>query len=94
MSQPVLEVRDLTKRYPVRGGLFSAGRSVHALEGVTLSVARGETLAIVGESGCGKSTFARCVVRLEDASAGSVILNGADITRTRGRALRSLRRHL
>ncbi|MBL8706694.1 MAG: ATP-binding cassette domain-containing protein, partial [Rhodospirillales bacterium] len=47
-----------------------------------------------GESGCGKSTFARCVVRLEDASAGSVILNGADITRTRGRALRSLRRHL
>ncbi len=94
MTQPMLEVRDLTKHYPLRGGLFSASRSVHALEGVTLSVARGETLAIVGESGCGKSTFARCVVRLEDATAGSVILNGADITHTRGRALRSLRRHL
>ena len=94
MTRPVLEVRDLTKRYPVRGGLFSAGRSVHALEGVTLSVARGETLAIVGESGCGKSTFARCAVRLEDASAGSILLNGADITHTRGGALRKLRRHL
>ncbi len=91
---PVLEVRGLAKRYPVKGGLFGSMRALHALDGVTLAVARGETLAIVGESGCGKSTFARCVVRLEDPTEGSVLLNGADITRIRGRALRPLRRHM
>ncbi len=91
---PVLEARGLGKRYPVKAGLFGSARAVHALDGVSLSVARGETLAIVGESGCGKSTFARCVVRLEDPTEGSVLLNGTDITRVRGRALRDLRRHM
>ncbi len=94
VATTVLETRGLSKRYPVKGGLFGSTRAVHALDGVTLSVARGETLAIVGESGCGKSTFARCVVRLEDPTEGSVLLNGADITLIKGRALRPLRRHM
>ena len=67
---PVLDVRDLKKYYPLKGGLFgrSAGR-VHAVDGVSFHIARGETLALVGESGCGKSTVGKAVLRLIDITA-------------------------
>ena len=90
----VLEVRDLVKHYPIKGGLFAPPKAVHALDGVTLSLGRGETLAVVGESGCGKSTLARCIMRLDDPTSGAVLLNGADITRMAGPALRPLRRSM
>jgi len=84
--EPVLEVRDLVKHYrtPGRG-------VVHALDGVTLTVGRGQVLGLVGESGCGKSTLARVVSRLEEADSGTVRVGGEDVTHLRGRALRDLR---
>jgi len=91
---PVLEVRDLVKHYPIKGGFFAPSHKVHALDGVSLSVRRGETLAVVGESGCGKSTLARCIIRLEQPTSGHVLLKGADITGLSGRPLRELRRAL
>jgi len=91
---PVLEVRGLVKHYPIKRGLFAAEQVVHALDGVTLSLGRAKTLAVVGESGCGKSTLARCMMRLEEPTAGTVLLNGADITHVERQALRPLRRHM
>jgi peptide/nickel transport system ATP-binding protein len=76
-ERPVLEVKGLTTRFDVRSGLFGrvSGR-VHAVENVSFSIARGETLALVGESGCGKSTTGRSVMRLIEPQAGSVWLDG------------------
>ena len=86
----MLTATDLVKQYPVRGG----EGAVHALAGVSLTVADGETLGIVGESGCGKSTLARMLVRLEDPTSGRVELDGVDLTGLRGAALRRQRRHI
>jgi len=85
-SEPILEVTDLVKHYrtPGRG-------VVHALDGVTLRVGRGEVLGLVGESGCGKSTLARIVSRLEEPDSGTVRVAGEDVTHLRGGALRQLR---
>jgi oligopeptide/dipeptide ABC transporter ATP-binding protein len=85
-SEPALEVTDLVKHYktPGRG-------VVHALDGVSLTVRRGEVLGLVGESGCGKSTLARIVSRLEKPDSGTVRVAGEDVTQLRGRALRGLR---
>jgi oligopeptide/dipeptide ABC transporter ATP-binding protein len=88
VSAPVLEVKDLVKHYPVRRG----GRSVRAVDGVSLSVGPGEVLGLVGESGSGKSTIGRCVLRLTEPTAGSVSLGGRDVTHLSRRALRPLRR--
>jgi oligopeptide/dipeptide ABC transporter ATP-binding protein len=91
---PLLEVRDLVKHYPLRGGLFSrSAGAVRAVDGVSLSLARGETLGLVGESGCGKTTLARLVLRLEDPSAGALRFDGEDLLALSGRALRARRRH-
>ncbi|MDA1090974.1 MAG: dipeptide ABC transporter ATP-binding protein [Proteobacteria bacterium] len=91
---PVLEVLDLVKHYPIKDGLFAPDRVVHALDGVTLTVGRGETLAVVGESGCGKSTLARCIMRLEILTSGTLLLHGKDISHVGGRDLRAMRRRL
>ncbi|MFB9839424.1 ABC transporter ATP-binding protein [Actinoallomurus acaciae] len=88
MNAPVLEVKDLVKHYPVR----RSGRSVRAVDGVSLSVGPGEVLGLVGESGSGKSTIGRCVLRLTEPTAGSVSLGGRDVTHLSRRALRPLRR--
>src|SRR3954449_5932749 len=94
-SGNLVEVDNLVKRFPVKQGVFSRARGiVHAVEDVSLTVRRGETLGIVGESGCGKSTTARLIVRLLDATAGTVRFDGHDITRLSHRALRPLRRQM
>jgi peptide/nickel transport system ATP-binding protein len=99
MSAPLLEVQDLVVRYPVPRGLVGAiGRkersAVHAVDGVTLSVGAGELLALVGESGCGKTTTAQAVLRLVDPVSGAIRFEGRDITTLGPRALRPLRRRL
>jgi oligopeptide/dipeptide ABC transporter ATP-binding protein len=92
---PILEVEGLKKHYPVRGGIFG-GRigAVRAVDGVTLSLLPGETLGLVGESGCGKSTFGRTVMRLEDPTAGRVSFEGRDIAKASGPELFALRREI
>ncbi len=91
----LLEVEGLTKHFPVRQGVFARAKGVvHAVEDVSLTVHRGETLGIVGESGCGKSTTARLMVRLIDSTAGTVRFEGRDITRLGHRAMRPLRREM
>jgi ABC-type glutathione transport system ATPase component len=93
---PVLEVKDLVKHFPVSRGLIRRKviGMVRAVEGVTFEIARGETLALVGESGCGKSTTGRLVLRLMDPTAGSVRFKGEEIANLDRNALRRLRRHM
>ncbi len=95
-GRPLLEVDGLVKHYPITSGIVlrhQIGR-VRALDGVSFCLARGETLALVGESGCGKSTTARSVLRLIEPTAGSVRFNGEEITRVGGARLRALRREM
>jgi peptide/nickel transport system ATP-binding protein len=98
-AAPLLEVENLVTRYPVRRGLTErfTGRPrrwVHAVDGVSLTVARGEMLALVGESGCGKTSTAQTVLGMVAAAGGTVRLNGTDITGLPERQLRPLRRQL
>jgi oligopeptide transport system ATP-binding protein len=93
MSAPLLSVRNLEKRFPVTGGLF--GRTleqVHAVDGVSFDLDAGETLGLVGESGCGKSTTGRCILRLIEPSAGEIRFDGGDVRAMAPRELRSLAR--
>ena len=80
-GRALLEVRDLVKQFPVRGGFLSREVAcVHAVNGVSFSIAPGETLGLVGESGCGKSTTGRCVLRLIEPTSGQVWFDGKEIT--------------
>jgi peptide/nickel transport system ATP-binding protein len=90
----LLSVRGLTKHFPVRGGFLGAKRAVHAVDDVSFDVARGETLGVVGESGCGKSTTARLIARLIDPDSGSLIFDGEGVAEYRGLAMRDYRRRL
>jgi peptide/nickel transport system ATP-binding protein len=95
VNVPVLEVRGLTKHFPVRGGvLMRRTGEVHAADAVSFSVQRGETLGLVGESGCGKSTVGKTLLRLIEPSAGTILFEGRDITRLAGAELRALRREM
>jgi len=95
VGTPVLEVKNLTTRFNVRGGLFSRVRSrVHAVENVSFSVQPGETLALVGESGCGKSTTGRSVMRLTEPMHGSVKLDGEDFLALNATQLKERRKRI
>ena len=94
-ARPLLEVTDLVKHYAVRGGILRRQvGTVHAVDGVSFSVGAGETLGLVGESGCGKSTVARTVLRLVEPSSGAIKLNGDDITHLSKAELRPYRRSM
>src|SRR5262249_24265171 len=94
MSAPLLEVNDLKKHFQLGGGLFRRRAFVYAVDGVSFSIARGETLAVVGESGCGKSTVGRAILRLFDITAGQVVLDGRRIDDLSAATLRPLRRRV
>ncbi len=89
---PLLEVEGLVKHFPVQGGGWRNRGTVHAVNGISLVLARGETLALVGESGCGKTTCARAIAQLYKPDAGRVRFKGADITGLSRRQLRPVRR--
>ena len=95
----LLEIEDLVVRYPLPRGLFGSlarreAQSVHAVDGVTLTLAEGELVALVGESGCGKTTLAQAVLRLVDPESGAIRYEGRDITPLGTRELRPLRREI
>ncbi len=94
-DQYALEVRDLKMYFPVTAGLFRRKvAEVKAVDGVSFDVRRGETLGLVGESGCGKTTVGRCIVRLYRPTSGTVIFEGKDISRLPEREIRPLRRRM
>jgi len=95
MPDPVLEVTDLKKHYPIKKGLLrrTVG-NVYAVDGITFSVAEGETLGLVGESGCGKSTAARAVMRLVEPTSGSIKLEGQEIAHLGKKEMRPFRRQM
>jgi oligopeptide/dipeptide ABC transporter ATP-binding protein len=91
-ATPILEVRDLVKHFPIRAGLFRRViNEVHAVCGLSFDIGEGETLGVVGESGCGKSTTGRLLLRLIDASSGSVKFRGREVLTTGASEMRELR---
>src|SRR5690606_32000385 len=89
---PLLEVRDLNTHFPVRTGLLQRTTGwVRAVDGVSFTVATGQTLGLVGESGCGKTTVGRTILRLIPATSGSVVFEGRDVFAARGGTLTSRR---
>jgi oligopeptide/dipeptide ABC transporter ATP-binding protein len=94
-SEHLLEVRDLVKYYPVRGGLFQKVRNnVKAVDGVSFNIKAGETLGLVGESGCGKTTVGRSILRLIPVTSGKVIYEGKDVLKAGNHDLHALRRNM
>jgi oligopeptide transport system ATP-binding protein len=95
MTEPLLKVKDLVKHFPIRGGLL--GREVdrvHAVDGVSFELQAGETLGVVGESGCGKSTTGRCILRLIEPTSGEVWFEGKNVTTATKDELRALARDM
>ena len=93
-AERLLEIDGLTKRFPLPGPPLAARRSVLAVDGVTLTIARGETLGLVGESGSGKTTLGRCVLRLTDPDEGRVRFAGVEVLALRPEGLRRMRRRM
>jgi oligopeptide transport system ATP-binding protein len=94
VEQPLLSVQQLVKYFPVEQGVLTArlSKKVRAVDGVSFDVAKGETLGLVGESGCGKSTAGRCLVRLTQPTAGRILFEGRDARMLRGESLKAYRR--
>jgi peptide/nickel transport system ATP-binding protein len=91
----ILKVNNLVKHFPAKNNLGGKSKKiVHAVDGVSLEIAAGETLGIVGESGCGKTTLARLAIKLLDPTSGSIELEGKDLSKLRGKALRVARRDI
>ena len=94
-GEPLLSVRELRKHFAIKGGVLAREIDrVHAVDGVTFDIAAGETLGLVGESGCGKSTTGRCILRLIEPSSGEIRFKGTDVMRLNGSALQALRRDM
>ena len=95
MNAPLLRVKDLVKHFPIKGGLLNRTvDKVHAVDGVSFDLAAGETLGVVGESGCGKSTTGRCILRLIEPTSGEVWFQGKSVTRAGKEELRALARDM
>jgi oligopeptide/dipeptide ABC transporter ATP-binding protein len=96
VSAPLIEVRDLVKHFPIRKGIIFQRQvaAVQAVDGVSFDINEGETLGLVGESGCGKSTTARLITRLLEPTSGSIVYNGVDIAQANRRTLLPLRREM
>ena len=88
---PLLEVRNLRKLFPVKSSIFKSGSSIKAVDDVSFSLMPGETLGVVGESGCGKSTMGRSVLRLIEPTSGDIIYKGEDFSKATGHELRKMR---
>lgn len=93
-AKPLIEVRHLTKYYPVRSGLFRKVAWVQALDDVSFDIQSGETLGVVGESGCGKTTLGRTMLRLIEPTRGDVSIDGENILKVKGKKLKDLRRNV
>jgi oligopeptide transport system ATP-binding protein len=92
---PLLEIRNLKKYFPVQGGLFRGPQEhVKAIDGVSLDVGDGETVGLVGESGCGKTTLGRCVVRLIEPTSGTIAFEGSELSSMPKPAVREMRRKM
>ena len=92
MSDVILEVKDLVKHFPIKGGLFQKTPVVaKSVDGVSFSIKQGETMALVGESGCGKTTVGRTILRLHEATSGEVIFNGENVFSMKREYLRKIR---
>jgi len=96
VSESLVEARDLVKHFPIARGIVFQRQvgAVRAVDGVSLTVRRGESLGLVGETGCGKSTTARLITRLLDPTSGSIHFEGNDVTHVKGRELKALRREV
>jgi oligopeptide transport system ATP-binding protein len=94
MSETILEVQHLVKHFPVGGGMFSRPGVVRAVDDVSFAIRRGETLGLVGESGCGKTTTGRCILHLERPTGGQILFEGVDLAALDERALRAMRRRV
>jgi len=93
-TQALIVVRDLKKYFPLRRGLFGEPAWVRAVDGVSFTIREGETLGLVGESGCGKTTTGRCLLRLIEPTSGAVHFDGVDLLRLPPRQMRAMRRHM
>jgi len=94
-SGALLEVRNLVKHFPAGGGVLARESGVvKAIDDVSFDIRRGETLGLVGESGCGKTTTGRCILQLERATSGRILFEGTDVTTLKGEALRDVRRRV
>ncbi|WP_439575870.1 ABC transporter ATP-binding protein [Phreatobacter sp.] len=95
MTEPLLKVKNLVKNFSITGGILSREvAKVHAVDGVSFEIGHGETLGVVGESGCGKSTTGRCILRLIEPTAGEIWFEGKDVMQLEGKALQALRRDM
>src|SRR5206468_11068362 len=94
-GEALLEVRNLVKHFEIGGGLFGGRRGlVRAVDGVSFSIRPGETLGLVGESGCGKTTTGRCILQLETSTSGEIVFEGRNLTKLGPEELRAVRRRL